>query len=431
MNKKPLIYLAILTKGGENGLNTDEKLAFLKSLIRCAYDVAFREYDSAGTLLSAEPESVLQDELFEKSGCLSYALENAHDAPLFLSSRLGLLWGAVSVGEGEERRIHVIGPALNTVIAPGTISEAVRQAFPSLVGTKDLTNFYSSLPVIPMQMFQHYLLMLSLTLTGREMHTSDILYQTPDKGGKPVMTRSSQKRNRYHTYIAEQELLYNVREGNMDFSKALMKSSSLSTGVQIKTDDPVGQAAISVIVFTSLCAREAIKGGLSPDIAHAVGDAYIQNLTEAKTISALSSLSHAMYTDFIRRVRNAKGGTRYSRTIRDCCDYILTHMEDEVSIAVLAQQFGYTPYYLSRKFKSETGMSVAEYIDNVRIEKAKVLLLGTEDSIADIARTLRYCSSTYFSETFRRIVGVLPSEYRKDPEKYGIDSAANGPGSTK
>ncbi len=421
MNKKPLIYLAILTKGGVNGLNTDEKLTFLKSLIRCAYDVAFREYDAKGEVISAEPESALADELFERSGCLDYALENALDAPLFLSSSFGLLWGAVSVGEGEERRIHVIGPALNTVISPAAIGESVRQAFPSLERTKDFLNFFSSLPVIPMQMFGHYILMHSLTLTGREMNMSDILYQTPDKGGKPT-TRSSQKRNRYHTYLAEQELLYNVREGNMDFSKALTKSASLSTGVQVKTSDPVGQARISVIVFTSLCAREAIKGGLSPDIAHAVGDAYIQNMTEAKTISAISSLSHAMYTDFIQRVRNAKGGAKYSRTVRDCCDYILTHMEDEVSIAVLAQQFGYTPYYLSRKFKAETGMSVAEYIDSVRIEKAKVLLLGSEESIADIARSLRYCSSTYFSETFRRIVGVLPSEYRKGPEKYGTGS---------
>lgn len=94
--------------------------------------------------------------------------------------------------------------------------------------------------------------------------------------------------------------------------------------MQIKTANPLGQATISVVVFTSLCAREAIKGGLSPDIAYAVGDAYIQNMVEAKT-----------------------------------------------------------------------------------------LLLSTNETIATIASQLRYCSSTYFSETFRRLTGQLPSDYRK------------------
>ena len=77
---------------------TDEKLTFLKNLIHCGYNIAFREYDSSGTLLSAEPEDERIDILFEKSGCLRYALESSADAPLFLSSGFGLLWGAVSVG---------------------------------------------------------------------------------------------------------------------------------------------------------------------------------------------------------------------------------------------------------------------------------------------------------------------------------------------
>lgn len=400
-------------KNGKAGvtMTTEEKLTFLKELIQCSYDIGFREYDDDGTLLNAEPASELAGELFEKCGCLRYALDHSAEAPVFLSSGFGLLWGAVSVGTAEERRLHVIGPVLNTVVLPDNINKTVHQVFTYLDEKVDFRSFLTTLPVIPMQMFQHYILMLNLALTGREMHANDILYQTTEQTAKPSGT--AQKRNRHLTYMAEQALLYNVREGNLDYAKALARSSALSTGVQIQTVNPISQASISVIVFTSLCVREAIRGGLSPDTAYAVGDAYIQNMVEAKTISMLSALSHAMYTDFIRRVRQAKSDRKYSKTVQECCDYILTHMADELSAAVLAQQFGYTPYYLSRKFKTETGMTLAQYIDFVRIEKAKTLLLSTTDSIAEIARELRYCSSTYFSETFRGIVGMLPSEYRK------------------
>lgn len=394
-------------------MTIEEKLAFLKDLIHCKYDIAFRVYDGSGTLLSSEPESEIIDTLFEKSGCLSYAVNNLSDAPLFLSSGFGLLWGAVGVGAEAERRLYAIGPVLNTTIAQENLEESVQQALPYLDAGSDFQSLLLALPVIPMQMFQHYILMLNLALTGRELHADDILYQTPEK---EIQTPkyNAQKRNRHLTYMAEQELFYNVREGNLDFRKALARSASLSTGVQIKTANPLGQATISVVVFTSLCAREAIKGGLSPDIAYAVGDAYIQNMVEAKTISTLSALTHEMYTDFIRRVHKVKNDEKYSHTIQECCDYILTHMEDDLSATVLSQQFGYTPYYLTRKFKAETGISLPQYIDNVRIEKAKALLLSTNDSIATIAKQLHYCSSTYFSEAFRKVVGQLPSEYRNN-----------------
>lgn len=88
-------------------------------------------------------------------------------------------------------------------------------------------------------------------------------------------------------------------------------------------------------------------------------------------------------------------------------------MEDELSATIIAGQLEYTPYYLSRRFRKEKGMSLSDYIDSVRIEKAKALLLGTNETIASIASLLHYCSSTYFSGIFRKRTGILPNEYRK------------------
>ena len=393
-------------------MDEKEKLLFLKDLLNCGYSINLLTYEDSGNPISDDPLQEPLFSLFEKTGCLEFAVNYKDEAPLFLSSGMGILWGTVNVGLDEDRRIYVLGPVLNNMILSEKVDETINAVFPDFQDKKGLKALLDLMPIVPMPMFQNYILMLVFTLTGKKLLTSDIHFQTPEKGAKSS-GEGRQKRNRRFTYMAEQDLLYHVREGNMDYHKALSKSSSLSTGVQITTANPVTQASISTIVFTSLCAREAIKGGLSPDIAYAVGDAYIQNMSEAKSISELSALSHNMYTDFIGRVKKAKEDSKYSKTVQECCDYILTHMEDELSIAVLAEQFGYTPYYLSRKFKAETGISVAHYIDQVRIEKAKVLLLSTKETVAEIARRLCYCSSTYFSDTFKQIVGVLPHEYRK------------------
>lgn len=73
----------------------------------------------------------------------------------------------------------------------------------------------------------------------------------------------------------------------------------------------------------------------------------------------------------------------------------------------------------ARKFKKEMHMSIHEYTDCVRIERAKMLLETTQESVADIAAALHYCSSTYFSDAFRHITGKLPMQYRKETQRGG------------
>lgn len=105
-----------------------------------------------------------------------------------------------------------------------------------------------------------------------------------------------------------------------------------------------------------------------------------------------------------------------SRQIRACCDYIELHAEDDLSMEALARQAGYSKYYLSRKFKEETGATVTEYIKAARMERAKLLLAATELSVQEISEKLHFCSRSYFSTVFLQTVGCTPTEYREKVE---------------
>jgi AraC-like DNA-binding protein len=85
----------------------------------------------------------------------------------------------------------------------------------------------------------------------------------------------------------------------------------------------------------------------------------------------------------------------------------------------LADLVGYDAYYLSRKFKKETGLSIGSYIKKARVVKAKEYLLTSSDSIQDIAKRFQFCSSSYFAKTFQQYTGMTPQEFRsqKRPEK--------------
>ncbi len=57
------------------------------------------------------------------------------------------------------------------------------------------------------------------------------------------------------------------------------------------------------------------------------------------------------------------------------------------------------------------------YIKNLRLEKAKILLLTSDYPVARIAEMFHFCSSSYFSSEFRKKEGLLPQEFRKQKQR--------------
>lgn len=119
-----------------------------------------------------------------------------------------------------------------------------------------------------------------------------------------------------------------------------------------------------------------------------------------------------MQADFIGRVHRCRT-SNLSQPILDCCEYISLHLEDKLTLAVLARQTGYTENYLSKKFKREMNLTPIEYIRRERLERAALLLRTTQDDVQDISERLHFCSQSYFADNFRKLFGCSPTAYRQ------------------
>ncbi|PAB61419.1 AraC family transcriptional regulator [Anaeromicrobium sediminis] len=83
------------------------------------------------------------------------------------------------------------------------------------------------------------------------------------------------------------------------------------------------------------------------------------------------------------------------------------------TVKYLAGKMGYSTNYLSDVLKKETGKNTQEHIHFQLIEKAKSLLLSTEESVAQVAYTLGFEYPGHFSKLFKKKTGMSPSEYRR------------------
>lgn len=105
--------------------------------------------------------------------------------------------------------------------------------------------------------------------------------------------------------------------------------------------------------------------------------------------------------------------------------YIHHHLEEDLTLEVLAKQVYIHPNYLSHIFKSETGENLVDYITRIRIEYAKRLLSAGKYSVLEVAQKTGYGDARYFSKVFKKNTGILPSDWsashkqgkRKDEKK--------------
>jgi len=107
--------------------------------------------------------------------------------------------------------------------------------------------------------------------------------------------------------------------------------------------------------------------------------------------------------------RNALPAFKLKRVIQ----LMEQQLAESFSLGTLAQATGLSEYHFSRLFKRATGRSPSQYFIQLRMARARQLLIETERSIIDIGLEVGYGSASHFSQIFRREVGVAPSHYRK------------------
>ena len=106
-----------------------------------------------------------------------------------------------------------------------------------------------------------------------------------------------------------------------------------------------------------------------------------------------------------------------SRYIREALNYIAEHYGDsDISIATVSAAVGISESHLSHLFKKETDYTVAAYITRYRMRAAMKLLEDCRNRVSEVAEQVGYRDITYFSSTFKKIVGMTPSEYQNRRE---------------
>lgn len=218
--------------------------------------------------------------------------------------------------------------------------------------------------------------------------------------------------NNYYTYPITQERKLRSAIRNRDKEDAENVLNQILAYIYVSNNSNLDAIKPRIMELIIVISRTAIDAGA--DMAHI--DLLTQTATSAiekfKTIEDLSAWLSNMMHSFISSTFDYDQ-IKHADTIHKVIKYIQTHYQSKMSLDEIASITYLSKTYLCSIFKKETGDTIANYINKVRIEKSKLLFSDDSLSIVDIANMCGFEDQSYFTKIFKSFVGMTPKKYRE------------------
>jgi AraC-like DNA-binding protein len=173
-----------------------------------------------------------------------------------------------------------------------------------------------------------------------------------------------------------------------------------------------------------VCGASDLAGQVAPVLRQLRATHERRNASERHLADATLRMALAL----VNRDRGTTGAARAAADrrgqIRPVLAYVDGHCRESITLDDVAELVHVSPSRVRHVFKDVTGVSFKEYVTQVRVAEAKRLLLGTDLSVAEIARAVSYTNLNQFYKVFYRSCAMSPGEYRRYYTPTSGDAAA-------
>jgi len=208
---------------------------------------------------------------------------------------------------------------------------------------------------------------------------------------------------------SERALLQKVKIGDRTGAKEIL-NSILGT-ILFKDIGDLGILKARLLELLSVLSRAAVEGGVHIDTMLARNLEYVDKVMRIDNQEDLCAWISTALNEFIELVYSSQDGRKISQ-IRPAINYIEANFDKPVTLAELAKASHLSASRLAHVFKEQMGVTLIDYVTEVRIERAKELLLGTDRSCTEICFEVGYNNQSYFTRTFKALVGMTPRQFR-------------------
>ena len=268
-------------------------------------------------------------------------------------------------------------------------------------------------------------------IQGRKIHNAaeflfDLLYEVG--GFDPRVVRWRKERSEQQSQIgefiqerkkvgtewrypleSERELIGKVKIGDRTGAKEIL-NSILGT-ILFHNPGDLGVLKARLLELLSILSRSAVEGGVDIDVMLEKNLTFVNKVMHIDNQQDLCAWISTALNEFVELVYSSQDARKVTQ-IRPAINYIDANYDKPISLADIARISHLSVSRLAHIFKEQMGITIIDYLTSVRIERAKQLLLATGQSCTEICFQVGYNNQSYFSRTFKELVGMTPRQFR-------------------
>ena len=212
-------------------------------------------------------------------------------------------------------------------------------------------------------------------------------------------------------YAVENAMLDAIRRG--EFAEAVYQQNLfMGFSLDQRVPDRLRDVKDMIIALNTLCRKAIEQAAVHPLYLDGISGQFVVEIETAENPEQVNALIPRMIRHYCLLVQE-HSLANYSGTVRDCLNYIDFHYMEPLSLDSLAARFSVNKNYLSSRFHRETGVTVTDYINRIRVLRATGLLRSSSLSVHQVAEQCSFADSNYFTRIFKKIQGITPNEFRK------------------
>lgn len=220
----------------------------------------------------------------------------------------------------------------------------------------------------------------------------------------------------YYTYpiAIERKLRTAVRSRDKEGSQTLL--NQILAHIYVSNNNNIDAIKPRITELIVVISRAAVDAGADINEIFLINENFTANIEEFTNLEDLSAWVSNMLQRFISFTFEFDK-VKHADAVYKVIEYIKSNYRKHMSLEDIAASTYLSKTYLSSLFKKETGYSISEYINIVRIDRSKSLLMEENMSIIEIANLCGFEDQSYFTKVFKNIVGITPKKYRENRGK--------------
>ncbi len=234
-----------------------------------------------------------------------------------------------------------------------------------------------------------------------------------------IKTMEGEERPGYVYPIEKERELQNlISKGDKKNAQAVLNELLGSVFFDTGTDFKVVKSRVLELVV--LLSRAALEGGADTEQIFGLNYTFLSEIHSFRSINDLAYwLSKIMerFTDLVFDLKDIK----HTDAIYKAIQYIHEHYARRISLEEVASEVYLSSAYFSKIFRQEVGSTFKTYLNQIRIDKSKILLRNRNIQLIDIAGMVGYEDQSYFTKVFKKFTGTSPGKYRESWGHFPYD----------